>query len=227
MRDFDIGGGVVATTGTSPVLESSDGAGSAAHVGVDDKVAGSRHGKDEPFDEFNGKLAGMLRLLDMVGFDVGNNPDVPWILAERVAGELPDFFAFEVAFPRVFLRYAHGVEIEIGFALGEPEDGFVPPRKPLGAMQSVFVMPDDPVVATQSELLEYGIEQGVEREHFAVVDMISDLPAYAAARFQCTNAFRDEPLLSGKPFVEADFLLVFLSDVVWRGRNEKRDFLVA
>ena len=64
----------------------------------------------------------MIGLLDMVALDVGDVPDVLWILTERMPRHLPFLWALKMLLSWVFRRDANCVELEIisvGFGIQE------------------------------------------------------------------------------------------------------------
>lgn len=91
------------------------------------------------------------------------------------------FRTFEIPFSRVFLRDAHGIEIEeVILRLCEPDDGFVSARESATAMESVLEVPDDTIPHPKSKVRENGVKHGVQRYYGSAVNVITDLPANAA-----------------------------------------------
>lgn len=181
-RRRDVPRNDVATISHPAVLDCSHYAAADSHVGVEYFVAGVGQGKDQPLDQFHGKLTRMIGLLDVVIFDVRENPNVAGILSQRITRELAGLRSLEVLFTRIFRWNANGVQIELVVILGEPKDCLMPPGKPLLAMQPVLEMPDDPVPEFQFVFFEQGIENRVERDDLALVNMVADLPANRPAR---------------------------------------------
>ena len=106
--------------------ESSHGGRAHAHEGVHHEVGGVSHREDEALDQFDRELAGVDGLLDVVVFDVRDEPKVAGVFPLRVARVLADLRSLVVALARVLLGNPDRVEIEdVVIALGEPQDGFV------------------------------------------------------------------------------------------------------
>src|SRR6185503_5064826 len=122
-------------------------------------------------DQLDRELTGVEGLLHVVVLDVRDHPYVARVLAERMTGRLPDVRTLPVALARILLGHAHRVEIEDVLLTGEPEDRLVTPREAPAAMQPVLEVPDDPVPQAEAFLLEERVEEGVEREHLAAVDV--------------------------------------------------------
>jgi hypothetical protein len=78
-----------------PMLDGGDDAAADAHVWVEHNVSGFCERKHKALNQFHRKLTRMLGLLDVIIFDIRNYPDIPRILAQRVARELPGTGALE------------------------------------------------------------------------------------------------------------------------------------
>jgi len=63
----------------------------------------------------------------MIGFDVGDVPNIGRVFAKRITRKFTFIWAFKVFFPRVFRRDSYGVKVEgIRVCFGEPQNSFVP-----------------------------------------------------------------------------------------------------
>ena len=72
----------------------------------------------------------MDRLFHVIVLDVGDDPEVPGVLAKGVAGILACFRPLEIFFAGILLGHPHRVEVEdVIVGLGEPDDGLVPAGK--------------------------------------------------------------------------------------------------
>ena len=119
--DIDIFLNNVTAVTIAPILQRGDNARSHPHIRVEDSITGPRERQYEPLDQFNWKLARMRCLLDMVGFHVRKNPYVARVLAERISGQLPRFWPFEMFLARVFRGHSNWVDVEeVVVTLGEP-----------------------------------------------------------------------------------------------------------
>src|SRR5437899_11268216 len=97
-----------------------------AYERIDYHVSRVCEGKNEPLWNLNRKLTRVSRFLDVVALHVRNDPDIPRILAERIAGILTTTIPFVSELARVLLRDSHRVEIEnIFISLRIPQDCFV------------------------------------------------------------------------------------------------------
>jgi hypothetical protein len=204
------------------VLDGGDDGRADAHVRVEDVLPRVRQGEHQPLDQLDRKLAGMNGFLDMIVLDVRENPHIPGVLAERIARKLAGFRTLEVFLAGIFRRYPDRVEVEqVIVSLGKPKYRLVATGQPFRAMQAVFEMPDDPVPQLQPMALEQGVENGVEREYFSILNMVSDLPAQRASGMQQARALGDDPRLLTNISFEGRFRFVSLADVVrWRGHDQ-------
>src|SRR5450759_3412670 len=138
----------------------------------------------------------MCRLFDVVRLHVGDHPNIAGVLAERVTRQLPPLRSLERSFVWVLLRHPHRVKVEVvALTLREPEDGLVAPAEPLRCMQPMLEVPDDPVSEPQSEPLEDRVQEGVEREYLAPVNMVANLPADASIVSQDADCFPADTFL--------------------------------
>jgi hypothetical protein len=88
-------------------------------------------------------------------------------------------------------------------------------------MQPVLEAPDDAVPQLHAELLANAVNEDVNGENFAIgADVIADLPAQAAIVGQCPVRCLDRLFLLFKVVIEFQAFLVFLADVIGRGRND-------
>jgi hypothetical protein len=123
----------VVSDGFSVVPQGGQQSGADAGERVEDPVSCIGQREHAAFHEFNGELAGVDRLLGMIGFDIGNVPkpffpflsdqlpDVGRILAEWVARRLAILLALEMRLAGILGRHTHTVEIEcVCVSLGEP-----------------------------------------------------------------------------------------------------------
>ena len=159
----------------------------------------------------------MRRLLHVIVLHVGENPDIARILAQRIARQLAGPWPLEVALVRILLRHPNRIHIKvIAVRLGEPRDRLITPRKPLGAVQPVLEMPDNPIAHPQAQLAEDRKEQRVERHNLAAPHVVARLPAERAVLRQRPRALRDHPRLIRHVLIQALRVLVRLADVVGR-----------
>lgn len=89
-------------------------------------------------------------------------------------------------------------------------------------MQPVAKLPNNPVTQFEPQFSKYLMKLQIERKNFTTINVISNLPAYAACLFQFRNELFDYPTLLQK-IPRNGFLLslVRLSDVVWRRCNDQ------
>src|SRR5213080_1455132 len=227
--DLNIGGQALRPGRPSPVHHRRARRRADAHEGIDDEVAGLRHGQDEPFDELYRELARMDRLLDVVRLDVRKDPDVARVLPERVAGVLAGARSLPGALAGILLRNADGVEVERVVApLGEPEDHLVAARKPALAVEAVLEVPDDAVAELELRVAaEDGVEQEVERDDLVCRDVVAHLPAEAAPRSEDADALADDLLLAPNIRFQVEaFALVGFRQVVRRRGDDEAGALV-
>ena len=88
-------------------------------------------------------------------------------------------------------------------------------------MQAVFKVPDDPVAKFQAVGDEVGVKEDVEGENLPLVDVIADLPAYAAIVGGDPDALFDDSGLLFEVNLDVEFSLVRLANVVWRGGDDE------
>ena len=85
------------------------------------------------------------------------------------------------------------------------------------AMKSVFEGPDNSIPEPQTSRLELRVEQDVEGNNLMIADVITHLPADAAAGVQDPRTFIDDFVLSMKiPVNRESPRLVWLPNVVRR-----------
>src|SRR4029077_9757651 len=160
-------------------------------VRVDDQITGLGEREHQPLDQLDRELTGMDRLLDVVVLHVRDHPHVTRVLAERMAGRLPRARTLEVPLARILLWHPHRIEMEDVGGAGEPEDRLVTAREATRAVEAVLEVPHDPVPERESVTLEDRMEQDVEREDLAALDMVADLPRDAPARSEDADTLRD------------------------------------
>src|SRR5262249_1276372 len=124
--DRDVLGHVLGAGGAAAVQDGRASGRPHAPVGIDPEIARPRPWEHEAFDELDGELARVDRLLDVVRLHVGEDPHVAGILAARVAGVLAGARTLPGALPGILLRDADrvGVEEVVG-PFGEPQDDLV------------------------------------------------------------------------------------------------------
>src|SRR5438552_16380804 len=112
----------------------------------------------------------MDRLLDVIMFDVWDDPDVSGIFSQRVAGILAGLWSFEILLSWILLGNSDRVEIEnVIVCFGEPKNSFVPAGESTAAMQSVLEVPYDAIAQSESEVFANLIDEHVQREDLAVL----------------------------------------------------------
>jgi hypothetical protein len=84
-------------------------------------------------------------------------------------------------------------------------------------MQTVPEVPDDSVSELQATLLEDVVEENIKREHFAIVNEVSDFPTDAPILSKSPNKFLDDSGLFLKVDFKCPFTLVGFPEVVRRG----------
>ena len=63
----------------------------------------------------------MNRLLDVIVFDVGDDPNISWIFAERITRVLARFGSFKIFFAGIFLGHTDRIKVEyVAIGLGKP-----------------------------------------------------------------------------------------------------------
>jgi hypothetical protein len=89
------------------------------------------------------RLVSSSRNSVFTGFGITFSQTFPDFFLEWVARILAGFRSFEKLLPRVFLGYAHGVEIKyVIIRFREPDDGFIPAGKAAATVQTMFEVPD-------------------------------------------------------------------------------------
>jgi hypothetical protein len=88
-------------------------------------------------------------------------------------------------------------------------------------MLAMAERPDDPVADLQAERSDHRDEQGVERNHLAVFDIVADLPAEGAAGDEYPCSLGEDHGLPGHVVLERCAALVGLADVVRRAGQEQ------
>lgn len=69
----------------------------------------------------------MCCLLDMIVFDVGNNPHISGVFPARISRDLAPLRTLKILLVWVFLRNADRIDIKnVLITLGEPEDCLIP-----------------------------------------------------------------------------------------------------
>jgi hypothetical protein len=68
-------------------------------------------------------------------------------------------------------------------------------------VEAVLKMPDNTIPQLKILSLEDWIKQNIQREDFAVTNMITDLPANASAGLQCSDTLLDNCPFSRKVIV--------------------------
>src|SRR3972149_8684227 len=100
-------------TNCSALVHQSSYSGTAyPHERVQHPVVFVSHGEDQTLDQLDGELAGVDRLLDVVGLHIRNMPNITGILAQWVAGELANLLPFEVFLAGILLRDTDGIQVE-------------------------------------------------------------------------------------------------------------------
>ena len=88
----------------------------------------------------------MCCLLDVVAFNVGDDPYVARILSKWIAGVFACIGTLEVFLAGVFLRNPNGIEIKVvAIRFSKPHDDFVSPGETFSTMKSVLKMPHDAI----------------------------------------------------------------------------------
>src|SRR5262245_60870693 len=219
-RYLDILGDDLGTDGAPLMNDRRTGDGADAHIGIEDQVALNRGGEDKPFDKFDGKLAGVDRLLDVVRFNVREHPYVARILAKGIPRVFPDPSPLPGSLPRVLLGNSDRVKVEdVGVTLCEPQDHLVPPGETSIAVQSMLEVPDDAISESQGWVTHKGwIKKDVDRQDASVNNVVPDLPAEATTRPKYPHTLGDDSHLASQILLRRQPLLslVLLRDVVGR-----------
>jgi hypothetical protein len=197
-RQRHVGRHDLGARGAAAVEKGGHGRRAGTHVRIEDQVARIGEGQHEALDQLDGELAGVGGLLDVVVLDVGDRPHVARVLAERVARRVAGVGTLEVALARVLLRHAHRVQVEHVALAREPEDGLVPAREAAAAVEAMLEMPDDAVAEAEPVAREVRVEEHVEREDLARVDVVPHLPADAAVVGQHAHALGDDARLPAR-----------------------------
>jgi hypothetical protein len=83
-------------------------------------------------------------------------------------------------------------------------------------MQAVAKVPDDAISQLKPERLEDRVQDGVQREYFAPINMVPDLPADRATIIEEANTLPNHLRLAFDVSVQRGPLLIRLADVVGR-----------
>jgi hypothetical protein len=111
----------------------------------------TRHAKNQAFDQTNRKLAGVVRLFDVVRFDVRDRPNVLGVLTQRITRKFTFMRSLEVALGRILRGDSNRIKVEeVVIRLRIPENDFVPPRKPPSSVETVPESPNDPISKLKS-----------------------------------------------------------------------------
>lgn len=158
----------------------------------------------------------------MIVLHVAYFPHVARVLSKWVSTELTFPRALIGLFAGVLLGDPDGVKVEdIVVEFGGPHDGFMAPGQTVAAVDTVPESPNDSVPYLHSQLPKYRDYDAVQRYHFALVDIIADLPAYRASRTQNPIAFLKNESLEGNIVIEVCLGFVLLADIVrWTGQDE-------
>lgn len=98
-----------------------------SHIRINDQLIFVRQRQDKTFNKLNRKLAGMVCFFNVIVFHVRDDPDIAWVLTQRVAGVLTDSWTLKCLLAWIFLRNADWVQVESVFvSLGEPNNCLVP-----------------------------------------------------------------------------------------------------
>jgi len=89
----------------SALAKGGNGRCANSHIRVKHPIPALRHGENEALDQLYRELARVNRFLDVVVFDVGNDPKITGILPKRITGVFSRLGTFEMFLARVFLRY--------------------------------------------------------------------------------------------------------------------------
>lgn len=169
----------------------------------------------------------MRGLLDVVVLHVRDNPEVAGILAVRIPRQLPAPRPFEVSLARILGRHSDWVEIElVSVGLCKPIDGFVSTRQSLRAMQPVLEVPDNAVAHLEAVVFEDAIQRNVQRHYFALLDVISHLPANRSFGMEQPHTFGDHCRLFLNVLIERRTPFVRFTDIVGWRRDDERYALV-
>jgi hypothetical protein len=131
-------------------------------------------------------------LFNMVVLYVRYYPHISGVLAERVTRILSRFGTLVVLLSRVLGRNSNRVKVEnVVVTLGEPQDGFVPPREPSATVKSMLEVPDNAVPQPQAEIDEDRVEESVKRLDLASLNVVAHLPADASALVEDSHGTGD------------------------------------
>lgn len=146
---------------------------------------------------------------------------------KRVTRILADFRTFEILLPGVFLWYANRIKIkDVIVRLCEPDDGFVPTRISAATMQPVLKVPNDAIPHPKTEIREDGVQDGIQRNDGASINVVSYLPANTALRGQGARALDDDPCLLLEVRIKLKPLLIFFADVIGRRCDNESECFV-
>lgn len=149
-----------------PVADDAGGAGACKWIENDIARPGKCQNKST--HKLLRKLAGMSGLLGMAMFDVSDVPHIRRVLAKRVSTEFAFPRPFVMSLPRVLLRHADRIDIEMSVVtLRRPDNRLVPARQTTCAMKAVIEGPDDPVTDLEAEATQDGDRDGIERDDLA------------------------------------------------------------
>src|SRR5581483_3995587 len=146
-----------------------------------------------------------------------------WILSQRAPAPLSFLGPLVVPLAWVFLRHAHGIEIEfVVMTLREPEDCLVPPTEAATRVNAVSEGPDDSVSKEQALLRRKDrIDESVEGDRNSASDVMADLPAEAATVLQRADQQGRQSLVIGDEVFDAERTVIFLAHAVrWRGDDQ-------
>jgi hypothetical protein len=89
----------------------------------------------------------------------------------------------EVPLPRIFRLNSNIVKIEgVVIRFGKPEDNFITSGEPTRGMETMLKTPNDSITQFEAPVLEHRIVVDIQRDHFTIIHIVPDLPAYTTIR---------------------------------------------